>query len=99
MKQPKKLTRTQKEVVANHGLKPDEWSLVEETEFYYKLVNKETGIVKSVDKFRRKRQMIITDVNAMSIGDLEIFHSVLGTEYVINDGKIVSVEGRQNGQK
>lgn len=41
--------------------------------------------------------MIITDVNAMSIGDLEIFHSVLGTEYVINDGKIVSVEGRQNG--
>lgn len=41
--------------------------------------------------------MIITDVNAMSIGDLEIFNSVLGTEYVINDGKIVSVEGRQNG--
>ena len=55
MKQPSKLTRTQKEVVANHGLRPDEWSLVEETEFYYKLVNKETGAIKSVDKFRRKR--------------------------------------------
>lgn len=55
MKQPKKLTRTQKEIVSNHGLRPDEWSLVEETEFYYKLMNKETGIVKSVDKFRRKR--------------------------------------------
>ena len=40
--------------------------------------------------------MIITDVNAMGIGDLEIFNTVLGTEYVINDGKIVKVEGRQN---
>ena len=41
--------------------------------------------------------MIITDVNAMSIVDLEIFNSVLGTEYVIKKKKIVSVEGRQNG--
>ena len=40
--------------------------------------------------------MIITDVNAMSIVDLEIFNTVLGTEYVINDGKIVKVEGKQN---
>lgn len=55
MKQPKKLTRTQKEIVSSHGLKADEWALVEETEFYYKLINKETGIVKSVDKFRRKK--------------------------------------------
>ena len=55
MKRPKKLTREQKEVVANHGLRPDEWSLVAETEFYYKLMNKETGLIKSVDKFRRKK--------------------------------------------
>ena len=99
MKQPSKLTRTQKEVVANHGLRPNEWSLVEETEFYYKLINKETGLIKSVDKFRRKRQMIITDVNAMSIEDLEIFNSAMGFEYSINDGKIVKVEGKQNDQK
>lgn len=40
--------------------------------------------------------MIITDVNAMSIEDLEIFNSAMGFEYSINDGKIVKVEGRQN---
>ena len=55
MKQPKKLTRTQKEIVSNHGLKIDEWALVEETEFYYKLINKTSGVRKSVDKFRRKK--------------------------------------------
>lgn len=55
MKQPKKLTRTQKEIVSGHGLKTDEWALVEETEFYYKLINKTSGVRKSVDKFRRKK--------------------------------------------
>lgn len=55
MKQPKKLTRTQKEIVSSHGLKADEWVLVEETDFYYKLINKTSGVKKPVDKFRRKK--------------------------------------------
>lgn len=55
MKQPKKLTRTQKEIVSSHGLKADEWALVEETDFFYKLINKTSGVRKSVDKFRRKK--------------------------------------------
>lgn len=55
MKQPKKLTRTQKEIVSNHGLNADEWALIEETDFYYKLINKTSGVRKSVDKFRRKK--------------------------------------------
>lgn len=55
MKQPKKLTRAQKEIVSSHGLNADEWALVEETDFYYKLINKTSGVRKSIDKFRRKK--------------------------------------------
>lgn len=53
MKQPKKLTRDQKACVSAHHLNPKNWSLVKETEFYLFIINKETGRVKSVDKFIR----------------------------------------------
>lgn len=53
MKQPKKLTRAQKECLSAHHLRADNWMLVEETDFYLKIINKETGKRKSVDKFRR----------------------------------------------
>lgn len=53
MKRPKRLTRGQKECLTAHRLKPEEWSLVEETEFYYNIINKRTGAVKMVDKFVR----------------------------------------------
>lgn len=53
MKQPKKLTGSQKECLSAHHLKADNWMLVEETDFYLKIINKETGKRKSVDKFRR----------------------------------------------
>lgn len=53
MKQPKKLTRSQKECLSAHHLKADNWMLVEETDFYLKIINKETSKRKSVDKFRR----------------------------------------------
>lgn len=56
MKQPKKLTRPQKECADAHGLKAEEWDLIEETDFYYRIVNKRTGIVKSIDKFRREKR-------------------------------------------
>lgn len=55
MKQAKKLTRAQKECLAAHYLKVDEWSLIEETEFYLKIINKTTGARKIVDKFKRQR--------------------------------------------
>lgn len=54
MKQPKKLTRTQKEAVFAAGLIPDEWSFLEESDFYYKIMNKKTGKIKSVDKYKRR---------------------------------------------
>lgn len=55
MKNPRKLTRTQKEIVSAYGLNARNWALVEETEFYLKIINKESGKARTVDKFRRKR--------------------------------------------
>lgn len=56
MKQPKKLTREQKECLSARYLNCKDWMLVEETEFYYRIINKNTGAIKSVDKFRRLRR-------------------------------------------
>lgn len=56
MKNPKRLTRIQKECVSAHYLQVEKWMLVEETEFYLKIINKETGKIKSIDKFRRKQR-------------------------------------------
>ena len=56
MKQPKKLTREQKECLSAHYLNCKDWMLVEETEFYYRIINKNTGTIKSVDKFRRVKR-------------------------------------------
>ncbi len=55
MKQPKKLTRNQKECLAMHCLEWREWMLVEETGLHYRIINKNTGAIKSVNKFGRKR--------------------------------------------
>lgn len=58
MKQPKKLTRNQKECLSAHHLNAENWMLIEETEFYLKIINKQTGVKKIVDKFitmRNKR--------------------------------------------
>lgn len=54
MKQAKRLTRRQKECLSAHHLNADNWMLIEETDFYLKIINKQTGTRKSVDKFRRK---------------------------------------------
>lgn len=55
MKQPKKLTRNQKECLSAHHLNAENWMLVEETEFYLKIINKQTGARKTVDKFTTMR--------------------------------------------
>jgi hypothetical protein len=56
MKQPKRLTRSQKECLSAYILKANDWMLVEETEFYLKVINKETGKTKMLDKFRREKR-------------------------------------------
>ena len=55
MKQPKKLTRNQKECLSAHHLKADDWMLLNETEFYLKIINKTTRKQKSIDKFIRRK--------------------------------------------
>ena len=55
MKQPKKLTRTQKEILSSQDMRPDEYMLEKESEFYLYLVHKTTGKrVKADNFFRRK---------------------------------------------
>ena len=56
MKQPKRLTRSQKECLSAHYLNAGNWMLVEETEFYLKIINKQTGKVRNVDKFKRTKK-------------------------------------------
>ena len=56
MKQASRLTRSQKECVSAHYLNAKDWRLVEETEFYLKIIHKETGKRKNIDKFRRSKR-------------------------------------------
>lgn len=53
MKRPKSLTLSQKKCLTAHGLNPRKFALVEETEFCYRIFNKESGAITRVDKFRR----------------------------------------------
>lgn len=55
MKQAKRLTRVQKECLSAHHLNPNNWALVAETEFYLKIINKENGKTKTVDKFNQRK--------------------------------------------
>lgn len=56
MKQSKRLTRNQKECLSAHHLNVDKWRLVEELDFYIKVINVETGQTKMLDKFRREKR-------------------------------------------
>lgn len=56
MKQPKKLTRQQKEILTSHSLNANDWMLVEEMEFYLKIIHKSTGKTKMIDKFVRGKK-------------------------------------------
>ena len=55
MKQPKKLTKKQKMCISAHYMNPKEWMLVEEIGSYLKVINKETGKTKFVDKHVTKK--------------------------------------------
>ena len=53
MKQPKRLTRNQKECVSSHHLNAKEWAFIKRTEFYLHIIQKGTKRIKIIDKFRR----------------------------------------------
>lgn len=55
MKQPKKLTKKQKEIVSAHGLVANNWMFVEDvTESHIKVINKASGKVKILDIYRKR---------------------------------------------
>ena len=56
MKQPKKLTRKQKECLSGHQMNWHDWMFVDETDFSYRVIHKRTGAIKRVDKFIKKRR-------------------------------------------
>lgn len=56
MKQAKALTRKQKEIVSSHYMSAKEWMLVEETDFYLKLIHKQNGKLRIIDRFKRGKR-------------------------------------------
>lgn len=50
MKQPKRLTRDQKEIIKNHGYNWKEYGFRFETDIRYMFINKETGRLLSIRK-------------------------------------------------
>ena len=56
MKQPKKLTYSQKVIVSNNGLMTDDWMFVKETDYYLTVINKHDGKQKIIDKYNKRKQ-------------------------------------------
>ena len=61
MKQGKKLTRTQKELLRSHGLKADDWIFIDECRdekgkptSFIKIQNKTTLTIRIIDKYKRR---------------------------------------------
>lgn len=50
MKNPKRLTREQKIAVSAAGLNAENWMLVEQTEFYLKIINKTSGKTRRIGR-------------------------------------------------
>lgn len=55
MKQPKRLTREQKEAVFASGYLPDNWMLEKKTEFYLHIIHKISGARRTVDRYARQK--------------------------------------------
>lgn len=54
MKQPKKPTRNQKEIISNNMLMVKNWFVIGETDFYLHVINVITGTKKMITKFPKK---------------------------------------------
>lgn len=48
MKQPKRLTRSQKQMASEHRLSPENWMALEDSKEYLVLCHKKTGTVKRI---------------------------------------------------
>ena len=56
MKQPKSLTREQKEIVTRNALIASQWMLVEDLGSYLKIIHKDLGKIRIVDKYRKDKR-------------------------------------------
>jgi hypothetical protein len=56
MKQPKKPTRNQKEIISNNFLNWKEWNVVDESDFRLIVIHKATGKTKRLDKFAKRKR-------------------------------------------
>jgi len=56
MKQAKKPTREQKEILSNNYLNWKEWAVIKDGDFRLTVIHKETGRVKYIDKFARRKR-------------------------------------------
>ena len=55
MKNHKRPTRAQKEIISNSYLNPKNWLIVHESEFYLKIIHKESGKLKNINKYGNKK--------------------------------------------
>lgn len=56
MKQAKKLTRSQKEIVSKNGLRPDRWMFISDSEFEIKIIHKYSGNIRNIEKYAIKKK-------------------------------------------
>lgn len=54
MKNPRKPTRAQKEIISNNRLNPDNWLVIKEDETYLYLISKDLKRKRSVNKNTKK---------------------------------------------
>ena len=57
MKQPKALTYEQKCIVTRNGLIASQWMLVEDLGSYLKIIHKDLGKIRIVDKYRKEAKI------------------------------------------
>lgn len=56
MKQGKKPTRDQKEIIYSHDLNVDEWLVYKKSEFYLYLVSKDGNRRKIIGNFKKRKE-------------------------------------------
>ena len=56
MKQPRKPTRQEKESMVAQNLNPLKWAVLETSDFYMKIINKETGQIKRIDRYAKMKK-------------------------------------------
>lgn len=62
MKQPKRLTRTMKEILSGHGKMPSQWMFVKQiNDSYMQFRNIETGQIINLDVYKKKRRITYED--------------------------------------